>query len=288
LSLDEMPTPPLFKLVGEDGEDVFEETAVGDEPSKVGALFAARDLAEEFSAEAAEFGMEVFFGLEPKELEDWGKVEVYAESGEDYVLVVSERGTGLFHADDVARIVAAWTGIPAGRLMEGETAKLLRMEEGLHRRVVLNNHPATIPRTRRYRRGMVSTLWLRISGRSSSTTCSASQFPRKSGIRTSTVQPGCSFRIRRIVSAKIGAPPSFRSSRFTLVTTAWRSPISLTASATRRGSSQSSPSSGRPVITAQKPQLRVQTFPRIMKVAVPALQHSPILGHRALWHTVCS
>ena len=106
LSLDEMPTPPLFKLVGEDGEDVFDETAVGDEPSKVGALFAGRDLAEEFSAEAAEFGMEVFFGLEPKELEDWGKVEVYAESGEDYVLVVSERGTGLFHADDVARHAA--------------------------------------------------------------------------------------------------------------------------------------------------------------------------------------
>ncbi len=106
MSLDEMPTPPLFKLVGEDGEDVFEETAVGDEPSKVGALFAARDLAEEFSAEAAEFGMEVFFGLEPKELEDWGKVEVYAESGEAYVLVVSERGTGLFHADDVARHAA--------------------------------------------------------------------------------------------------------------------------------------------------------------------------------------
>ncbi len=38
-------------------------------------------------------------------------------------------------ADDIAGVVAAWTGIPAGRLMEGETAKLLRMEEGLSRRV---------------------------------------------------------------------------------------------------------------------------------------------------------
>ncbi|MFC6236292.1 ATP-dependent chaperone ClpB [Longivirga aurantiaca] len=38
--------------------------------------------------------------------------------------------------DDVAEVVAAWTGIPAGRLLEGETAKLLRMEEELGHRVV--------------------------------------------------------------------------------------------------------------------------------------------------------
>ncbi|HEV7210018.1 MAG TPA: AAA family ATPase [Mycobacteriales bacterium] len=39
-------------------------------------------------------------------------------------------------ADDVADVVAAWTGIPAGRLLEGETAKLLRMEQVLGARVV--------------------------------------------------------------------------------------------------------------------------------------------------------
>ena len=39
-------------------------------------------------------------------------------------------------ADDIADVVASWTGIPAGRLMEGETAKLLRMEDELGRRVV--------------------------------------------------------------------------------------------------------------------------------------------------------
>ncbi|HEU0104443.1 MAG TPA: ATP-dependent chaperone ClpB [Mycobacteriales bacterium] len=38
--------------------------------------------------------------------------------------------------DDVADVVAAWTGIPAGRLLEGETAKLLRMEDALGDRVV--------------------------------------------------------------------------------------------------------------------------------------------------------
>ena len=39
-------------------------------------------------------------------------------------------------ADDIAGVVSAWTGIPAGRMLEGETAKLLRMEEGLQGRVV--------------------------------------------------------------------------------------------------------------------------------------------------------
>jgi len=38
--------------------------------------------------------------------------------------------------DDVADVVSAWTGIPAGRLLEGETAKLLRMEEALGARVI--------------------------------------------------------------------------------------------------------------------------------------------------------
>jgi ATP-dependent Clp protease ATP-binding subunit ClpB len=38
--------------------------------------------------------------------------------------------------DDVADVVSAWTGIPAGRLLEGETAKLLRMEDELARRVI--------------------------------------------------------------------------------------------------------------------------------------------------------
>ncbi|HET7703359.1 MAG TPA: AAA family ATPase, partial [Candidatus Limnocylindrales bacterium] len=39
-------------------------------------------------------------------------------------------------ADDIASIVSAWTGIPVNRLMEGETAKLIQMEERLHDRVV--------------------------------------------------------------------------------------------------------------------------------------------------------
>jgi ATP-dependent Clp protease ATP-binding subunit ClpB len=38
--------------------------------------------------------------------------------------------------DDIAEVVQAWTGIPAGRLLEGETQKLLRMEDELAKRVV--------------------------------------------------------------------------------------------------------------------------------------------------------
>ncbi|MDQ3113691.1 MAG: AAA family ATPase, partial [Actinomycetota bacterium] len=38
--------------------------------------------------------------------------------------------------DDVADVVSAWTGIPAGRLLEGETGKLLRMEAELGRRLI--------------------------------------------------------------------------------------------------------------------------------------------------------
>src|SRR6185503_7549693 len=38
--------------------------------------------------------------------------------------------------EDIAEVVAKWTGIPVSRLMEGEIQKLLRMEDRLHQRVV--------------------------------------------------------------------------------------------------------------------------------------------------------
>jgi ATP-dependent Clp protease ATP-binding subunit ClpB len=38
--------------------------------------------------------------------------------------------------DDVADVVSSWTGIPAGRLLEGETGKLLRMEDELGQRII--------------------------------------------------------------------------------------------------------------------------------------------------------
>ncbi len=41
--------------------------------------------------------------------------------------------------DDIAAIVSRWTGIPVSRLIEGETEKLLKLEELLHQRVVGQN-----------------------------------------------------------------------------------------------------------------------------------------------------
>jgi ATP-dependent Clp protease ATP-binding subunit ClpB len=38
--------------------------------------------------------------------------------------------------DDIAHVVSRWTGIPVSRLLEGETEKLIHMEERLHQRVV--------------------------------------------------------------------------------------------------------------------------------------------------------
>jgi ATP-dependent Clp protease ATP-binding subunit ClpB len=45
--------------------------------------------------------------------------------------------------EDVAEVVSKWTGIPVARLMEGEVAKLVHMEEGLHGRVVDQHEAVT-------------------------------------------------------------------------------------------------------------------------------------------------
>ena len=62
--------------------------------------------------------------------------------------------------------------------------------------------------------------------------------------------------------------------------------INLMDCATLIGSSLST-GRGRPVITLQKPQERVQILPKIIKVAVPAPQHSPIFGQFPLSQIVC-
>ncbi len=60
------------------------------------------------------------------------QVEDAARSAEQVEAMVAEE----VGPDDIAEVVGAWTGIPAGRLLEGEGAKLLRMEDELGRRVV--------------------------------------------------------------------------------------------------------------------------------------------------------
>jgi len=46
--------------------------------------------------------------------------------------------------DEIAEIVAKWTGIPVTRLVEGEKEKLLRLDEILHRRVIGQNEAVTL------------------------------------------------------------------------------------------------------------------------------------------------
>ncbi|HET7272575.1 MAG TPA: hypothetical protein VFI90_16000 [Rubrobacter sp.] len=110
LTLDDLPRPPLFRLVDPEGSDVFQQTEVGGERAEVGALFADRELAGEFSAGAASHGMGELSGLDPRELSDWGAVEVFALSGADFVLVVTTEGAGLFHAGDVAHRASEMAG----------------------------------------------------------------------------------------------------------------------------------------------------------------------------------
>jgi ATP-dependent Clp protease ATP-binding subunit ClpB len=58
--------------------------------------------------------------------------------------------------EDIADVVAKWTGIPVTKLLEGEVAKLLRMEQNLHRRVVGQEEAVTAVANavRRARAGM--------------------------------------------------------------------------------------------------------------------------------------
>jgi len=52
-------------------------------------------------------------------------------AGGDAPMVKEEVGP-----DDIADVISAWTGIPAGRLLEGETDKLLRMEDFIGKRLI--------------------------------------------------------------------------------------------------------------------------------------------------------
>ncbi|MBV1780638.1 ATP-dependent chaperone ClpB [Paeniglutamicibacter sp. ABSL32-1] len=64
-----------------------------------------------------------------KEMADADQAE---EAGDAKELMVAEEVT----ADDIAEVISAWTGIPAGRMLQGESQKLLHMEEFLGSRLI--------------------------------------------------------------------------------------------------------------------------------------------------------
>jgi ATP-dependent Clp protease ATP-binding subunit ClpB len=106
-------------------------TRVGDLKKRLDELDTERELAELKAPETGDWvtpgkiRTELIPAAE-KDLED-----AIAAQQELEAMVDEEVGP-----DDIADVVAAWTGIPAGRLLEGETQKLLRMEEELGKRLI--------------------------------------------------------------------------------------------------------------------------------------------------------
>ncbi|HLW95285.1 MAG TPA: ATP-dependent chaperone ClpB [Solirubrobacteraceae bacterium] len=74
---------------------------------------------------------ELRYGIIPELERDLAQREDAAAQGGAAVFLKEE-----VDADDVATVVATWTGIPVTRLLEGEVEKLVHMEERLHARVI--------------------------------------------------------------------------------------------------------------------------------------------------------
>ena len=69
-----------------------------------------------------------------------GEAERAADQQDGPARLVKEEVT----ADDIAEVVARWTGIPVSRLVEGEIEKLVKMEERLHLRVIGQDEAITV------------------------------------------------------------------------------------------------------------------------------------------------
>jgi ATP-dependent Clp protease ATP-binding subunit ClpB len=120
---------------GQEKEVVAEIRATREEIERLQPEIEAAERAADYARAA-----ELKYGR-ANELNQW------LAAGEERLRGLRESGTLLLKeevdADDVAEVVARWTGIPVARLMEGETEKLLRMEERLHRRLVGQDEAVT-------------------------------------------------------------------------------------------------------------------------------------------------
>ena len=75
---------------------------------------------------------ELKYGKLPQLTKELKEAEEAAEKDKSARSLLRDRVT----EDEIARIVARWTGIPVARLMESEREKLLRLDEELHKRVI--------------------------------------------------------------------------------------------------------------------------------------------------------
>jgi ATP-dependent Clp protease ATP-binding subunit ClpB len=105
---------------------------VGDLKSRLDEL---RSQAERLQREGDLGGASaILYGQIPtveRELDQAARDESAATGSGADVMVKDEVG-----ADDIADVISSWTGIPAGRLLEGETEKLLHMEQHLGARLI--------------------------------------------------------------------------------------------------------------------------------------------------------
>jgi ATP-dependent Clp protease ATP-binding subunit ClpB len=109
------------------------------EKEAIGALRATKEELDRLGHEVEEAERAADYAR-AAELKYGRQVELEKRLREQEAALASGGGQRLLKeevdADDIARIVASWTGIPVARLMEGEQGKLIRMEERLHERVV--------------------------------------------------------------------------------------------------------------------------------------------------------
>jgi ATP-dependent Clp protease ATP-binding subunit ClpB len=110
------------------------------EKAAIAALRATKSEQEQLAVRIEQAEREADFGR-AAELKYGKSRELSERLAEQEAALAALQGPGSLlkeevTADDIAEIVAAWTGIPVTRLMEGELEKLVHMEERLHDRVI--------------------------------------------------------------------------------------------------------------------------------------------------------
>ncbi len=121
-------------------------------------LEAARDLKEQLDRARAELDQAKRQGDFAKAGElQYGRIpELERQLAEAEAREAEKMVGDAVRPEQIAEVVERWTGIPTSKMLEGERDKLLRMEEGLHRRVIGQDHAvrAVANAVRRARAGL--------------------------------------------------------------------------------------------------------------------------------------
>lgn len=105
---------------------------VGDIKSQIDEMRSKAEVAQR-EGNLAEASRLLYGEIPAKQKElDAAQAEEDQQSSQDKETMVSEEVT----ADDIAEVISNWTGIPAGRMLQGESEKLLSMESELGKRLI--------------------------------------------------------------------------------------------------------------------------------------------------------